>query len=382
MAQLSNSISPTSTLPPLKNLSGFSPSQVADALANLRALYFPSPLVESLRLRKDSKPYTHLIHDNSVPDSGYASAEEDDGDDTPFNGDDDVNEALELLRADEFERAFTIKWLIGFTARSDLWTSSVPETEMEAYTCAIDEVSSLLALFTNSEPEQAITRNFSFLSPGGQLVEVELNDAPLLSEDHPSVGLQSWASSTLLAERLCANPGKFNLDTDTTHGAGLRVLELRAGTGLLSITAARILASGRQVPAARPFIVATDFHSDGLANLQRNVEANGDTQSIVVRDLDWSRPNLGSAPFDHPFDLILAADVVYEPWHASLIADCVMTLLARPAGVLWMIIALRLGGRHEGLSSTVGEAFSREEDGARLSILEEETAEDRWTWSR
>ena len=59
-----------------------------------------------------------------------------------------------------------------------------------------------------------------------------------------------------------------------------------------------------------------------------------------------------------------------------------MKLLARPAVVLWMIIALRSGGRHEGLSSTVGEAFSREEDGARLSILEEETAEDRWTWSR
>jgi len=58
MAQLSNPISPTTSLPPLKSLSGCSTSQVVDALANLRALYFLSPLVESLRLQKDSKPYT------------------------------------------------------------------------------------------------------------------------------------------------------------------------------------------------------------------------------------------------------------------------------------------------------------------------------------
>ncbi|KAH9968807.1 putative methyltransferase-domain-containing protein [Russula dissimulans] len=378
MAQLLNTISPTTSLPPLKSLSGCSPSQVVDALADLRTLYFPSPLVESLRLQKNTKPHTRLVHDNSAPDSGYASAEEDDDFDAPFDGDDDGNEALELLRADELERAFAIKWLIGFTARSDLWASSVPETEIEACTCAVDKAASLLALFAGSEPEQAITRNFSFLSAGGQPVEVDLNDAPLLSEDHTSVGLQSWASSILLAERLCANPGKFNLDVDTTtttttDGAGLRVLELGAGTGLLSITAARILAGNGQVRASPPFIVATDFHPDVLENLQRNVDANGNTQSIVVRDLDWSRPNLGSAPFDRPFDLILAADVVYEPSHAFWIANCVMKLLAHPAGVLWMIIALRSGGRHEGLSSTVGEAFSREEDGARLAILEAET---------
>jgi len=38
-----------------------------------------------------------------------------------------------------------------------------------------------------------------------------------------------------------------------------------------------------------------------------------------------------------------------------------------------MIIALRTGGRHEGLSSTVVEAFSGDQSGAKLAILEEET---------
>ena len=367
MAQLSNPISPIASLPPLRRLSNCSLIQVVDALTNLRILYFPSPLTESLRVQKNAKPHAH--HDNSAPDSGYASAEEDDDDDL-FSGDDEGNEALELLRADAFERAFAIKWLIGFTARSDAWMSSVPENETEAYTCAVDEAASLLGLFTRPEPEQAITRKFSFPASDGRPIEIELNDAPLLSEDHTSVGLQSWASSIHLAERLCADPGKFNLDGG--GGGGLRVLELGAGTGLLSITLARIVAGG-QVRMPRPFIVATDFHPDVLANLQRNVDTNGDTQSILVRELDWSRPDLGVVPFDRPFDVILAADVVYEPPHASWIAGCVAKLLARPAGVLWMIIALRSGGRHEGLSSTVVEAFFHEEGGARLCILEQET---------
>jgi protein-lysine N-methyltransferase EEF2KMT len=370
MAQLLNPISPTVSLPPLNRLSNCTLTQVVNALANLRALYFPSPLIESLRLQKNPKPNARLDYNNSDPDSGYASAEEDD-DDIPFSGNDEGNEALELLRADVFERAFAIKWLIGFTARFDAWIFSVPEQETEAYTSAVDEAASLLALFTRPEPEQAIIRYLSFLTSAGQLVEVELNDAPLLGEDHTAVGLQSWASSILLAERICVNPGKFNLDV-TSRGGGLRVLELGAGTGLLSITVARMAANG-QFRTPPPFIVATDFHPDVLENLQRNVDTNGDSNNILVRELDWSRPNLGSVPFDRPFDVILAADVVYEPSHASWIADCVTKLLVRPAGVLWMIVALRSGGRHEGLSSTVGEAFSREEGGARLSILEEET---------
>ncbi|KAH9044750.1 hypothetical protein EDB85DRAFT_2070849 [Lactarius pseudohatsudake] len=344
MPQIANPVSPTASLPPLNRLSSYSPNDVMGTLANLRGLYFPSQqLIEKLRFKKGSKP--HLVHDNSVPDSGYASAEDDDNDGV---AEDDV---LGLLRSDEFERAFAIKWLIGFTARSDTWSSFVHELEAAACARAIDEAAVLLALFTNLGLEQDITRRFSFQHRDGVPVQVELNDAPLVDEDHTSVGLQSWASSILLAERICADSSRFGLEA-TLHGEGLRVLELGAGTGLLSITAARILA--RAQSRTPPFIVATDFHPDVLANLQRNVETSSCENSIA-------------------FDVILAADVVYEPLHASWIANCVSALLARPAGVLWMIIALRTGGRHEGLSSTVAEAFSHGTGGTKLAILEEET---------
>jgi hypothetical protein len=193
------------------------------------------PFVTRGELGAPKRPYVHLVHDHSVPDSGYALVEEDD--EIAMSEDGQGNEALELLRTDEFERAFAIKWLIGFAAWSDIWISSVPEPETEACTTAIDEAAALLSLFAGSEPEQAITRNFSFPTQDGPPVDVELNDAPLLSEDHTSVGLQSWASSILLAGRLCANPGRFNLEV-AKCGKGLRVLELGAGTGLLSIETA------------------------------------------------------------------------------------------------------------------------------------------------
>ena len=361
MPQIVKSVSPTASLPPLNRLSSYSPIDITSALVNLRGLYFPTQqLIENLRFRNGSGP--HLVHD-TVPDSGYASAEEND-DDGEVSGDED-----DVLRSDEFERAFAIRWLIGFTARSDSWLPFMHDSEAVACAHVIDEAASLLAQFTALAPEEEITRHFSFQFRDGEPVQVEVNDAPLVDEDHTSVGLQSWASSILLAERMCANPSKFGLEA--TGRNSLRVLELGAGTGLLSITAAQILA--RAQTDKSPIIVATDFHPGVLANLQRNVDTNNGASGVVVRELDWSRPNLEDAPLDQAFDVILAADVVYEPLHASWIASCASALLARPTGVLWMIIALRTSGRHEGLSSTVVEAFPDGQSGAKLAILEQET---------
>ena len=72
---------PTSSLPPLNRLSAHSLSQVTNALDNLRILYFPPPSPpRRYSLRNRALQHRHLIHDDSVPDSGYASAEEDDED--------------------------------------------------------------------------------------------------------------------------------------------------------------------------------------------------------------------------------------------------------------------------------------------------------------
>ncbi|KAA1471589.1 hypothetical protein DENSPDRAFT_752379, partial [Dentipellis sp. KUC8613] len=364
---------PTSSLPPLARISQHSSAQVQAALDNLRTIYFPPPPptpARTIKVAKRNPKLAHLIHDASVPDSGYASAEdEEDAEETR-----DENEELDILRSDAFERAFALKWLTGFAARADLWLdpAACPPADEGPRAALVDAAAALLAAFVGGEPEAAVTRAFSFPfgcsakeGEEGETISVELNDAPLLSEDHTSVGLQSWASSILLAERMAADPDSFGLGPRPIQAGRRerRILELGAGTGLLSIATAKILERHGET-GAKATIVATDFHPDVLANLQANVDANFKWDPVDVRPLDWEHP-VYEEPFDVPFDIILAADVVYEPLHAAWIRGCVERLLVKPqgedgaGGVFWMIIADRPSGRHAGLADTVFEVFPK-----------------------
>lgn len=398
-----------------------------------------------------------------VVDSGYASAEENDDDEHEHEHDDEGTdhsplrtllpppgpavddddeehdpEALEILRKDPFERAFVIKWLTGFIARAEPWISSCTTTygsgsgagddEDTITTMLCDDMNheeilrseiledaiTLLSSFSGEDEYDAdracgangdLTRTFTFPVPprtpygSATQVEVELNDAEVSSEDHTSVGLQSWGSSILFAEKLCADPGLYLRDTrpllaqQDEFGRPLRILELGAGTGMLSIVTAKLfgrsraggqLAGAAAAAAAAPEIVATDYHPDVLGNLAKNIETNFPSASgrqidgpehappVSVEMLDWESPR-DDAPFDERFDVILAADCVYHPDHARWIRDCVGRLLRRPGpglevgngetgridrgGIFWMFIAVRGSGRHEGLDKSVDAVF-------------------------
>ncbi|CAL1694808.1 unnamed protein product [Somion occarium] len=385
-------VPPTSNLPPLARLSSSSLSQIKNALHNLRTLYFSSHISTTPPIPLRALP-KHLIHDTTVPDSGYASAEEDEDDGmTDFEpsrsseGNDD-DEDIAILRADTFEREFAVRWLTGFTARSDTWVYSpdvIDEMEESARAEVVDEAASLLALFAGGDEEEALTRTFIFPLRTGKHVEVELNDAPLLSEDHTSVGLQSWASSILLAERLCADSAAFDLSVDGKCGG--RILELGAGTGLLSIAITKLQRICHE-PAndANSIIVATDYHPSVLANLKANVSHNfpsSPVPPIQVLPLDWQYP-VYDAPFDKVFDVIIAADVIYHPEHAQWIRNCASRLLRRPSpdregGVFWLIIPVRSTGRHEGMGATVDAVFPslsdcKPSDEMELAIFQKDT---------
>ena len=370
---------PTSSLPPLSQITASTLGQIKLAIDNLHALYHPAALTALPQPKALPK---HLVHDTSVPDSGYASAEgEDDSDDEC--GDEEDSFDIDILRSDSFEREFAIRWLTGFTARSDTWVYApdCSDDESDARTALVDTAASLLSSFAGEDDEEAVTRIFTFPtcagSSEGTTIHVELNDAPLLSDDHTSVGLQSWGSSIRLAERICMDPGTFSLSR------GQRILELGAGTGLLSIAAAKLLAlpdpsSGST--SARFTVVATDYHPHVLDNLHDNVSTNfppaRSAHSVVdsvveVLPLDWQSPIL-EGPLADKFDCILAADVVYHPDHARWIKACVADLLAAH-GVFWLIIPLRPTGRHEGMSDTIDAIFplgsSGKDDGNHLAIL-------------
>ena len=355
-----------SSLPPLRQLSLHPLDTIHQAITGLRSLHFPPP-PPKLVLHK-RHPIVTRTHNSSAPDSGYASAEgEDDEEDEVEEGEVSKrligHEDIDVIRSDPLERGFAVKWLTGFIARSDLWIAEAPEEEgcgdtFEERSRVVDNAASLLSSFAgDSEPEPTLTRGFSFpRSGGGDPVCVQLNDRALLTIDHTSVGLQSWASSIILAERICLEPSLFQFNS--LHRPGVRILELGAGTGLLSIIASKFLPSAD--------VVATDYHPDVLANLRSNVSTNlsGQDQSpISVHALDWSDPPSDGPFSEGSFDMIFAADVVYHPDHAQWIKSCVQRYLRRGRDgdgyrpVFWLIIPLRSTGRHEGIGATVEQVF-------------------------
>src|SRR5262249_35267689 len=138
--------------------------------------------------------------------------------------------------------------------------------------------------------------------------------------------------------KICASPAHYLPDRP------IRVLELGAGTGLLSIITARLARSSST-------IVATDYHPDVLANLAQNIKTN-ELVNVSVQHLDWENPWQS----DEPFDVILGADVIYHPDHALWIRNCVEKLLSKH-GTFWLIIPIRSIGRHEDLDHTVETVF-------------------------
>ena len=401
---------PTSTLPPLRHLATHTTEQIKQDLQNLHHLYFPPEpaLFHASKLTISRPNVPRPLHDTFFPDSGYASAEEGDDDDIQLLADtdetDDSDTDADLLRADPFERSFVIKWLTGFISNSDEWISaSDSESDSEERSDVLDQAVVLLSAFTSvdEETEVALTRTFSFplttsSNSKEKEIQIELNDAPLSNEDHTSVGLQSWGSSILLAERICLQPSLFSLTAQIDiNPPPLRILELGAGTGMLSIVTAKILLQQQSYNPA-PEIIATDYHPEVLDNLARNVATNFSKipgAAVTIKHLDWEAPHY-CEPLDRPFDIILAADVIYHPEHAKWIKQCVENLLVRPSdsttttttspcnntrsggggGVFWLIIPVRSTGRHEGLDRTVDDLFPTYE---HLEAISDKNSEPR-----
>lgn len=115
-----------------------------------------------------------------------------------------------------------------------------------------------------------------------------------------------WPSGIVLANEVSA-----------LVGAGRRAIEFGAGIGLPSLAAA----------AAGFDLTVTDYYDDALLFARRNAARN------LGRDLDTALVDWRAlpAPAAH-FDLVLAADVLYERPYAPLVARAVVGALA-PDGV-------------------------------------------------
>jgi predicted nicotinamide N-methyase len=356
---------PTSSLPPIRALRSTPEDQIDPALRNLRNIYCP------LRLPKAISQLRHKASPVNAPlvDSGYATEDENDDDnDTPVSRD-----ALEALRADVFEREHAVRWLTTLISRAN----ELSFASEEICERIIDEAASLLSSFNDPEDEavpEALTRDFAFPTSfsSSKTIDVRLNDAPLSDTDHTDVGLQSWGASIIFSGLMCLSPARFGLDK-LQHGS--TIMELGAGTGLVSLTLAALIP---HLSTGASSIVATDYHPAVLDNLRVNIAVNffnHEEPPVQTMLLDWASPSLPSTPID----VLFAADVVYSPDHARMLRDCAARLLA-PDGVFWLVVTVRVVGKFEGIADTVEAAFAEGlcpigEDGKVFKILETEWLE-------
>ncbi|ORY24571.1 hypothetical protein BCR39DRAFT_546528 [Naematelia encephala] len=235
----------------------------------------------------------------------------------------------------------------GFLHRSN--ASYSPEQAIRSFR---RRLSSTVRSDLSTSPESGIRRR----RRRKPAVPVLLHDAPMA--DHLSVGVQTWGSAILLGRQMALRPTDFGLFVDGPKG--VRILELGAGTGLLSILCRKILdlhsyGIDEEQDTARGLVVATDFHPDVLANLKicvdlnfpplvtETIESSTDTSpvsGIHIAKLDWTsfpafmENGAGEEEMERfvhePFDLVLASDCVYDPTHAEMLRQVAGWVLRLP----------------------------------------------------
>ncbi|KAG1847957.1 putative methyltransferase-domain-containing protein [Suillus tomentosus] len=325
---------PTTYLPPIAKIASFSVTQLLDALTYLQSLYHPE--VRGSRRKRVQVP--------------VSNGEEN----LPLRHENDSE--LQAIRSDAFERSYSIRWLTTLITQLEVWQDlshseevslddiGMPEPTLAYTEIIVQQAASLLAICAGVAAAGIITRNFVFGSTDGQRrVEAQITDIPLDNNDYGSVGAQTWGGACILSEMIVEDPERFGLDS-SSHSPELRrlnVLELGAGTGLVSLVVMKLLDTLPSSNHREVHVVATDFHPSVLANLRSNIDANvssthnqiTSTHSITTHSLDWSSFSTTPRPdcLSYPFDVVLGADIIYEAQHAVWIRDCLKGLVWRPS---------------------------------------------------
>ena len=334
---------------------------------------------------------------------------------------------LEPIRVDAFEQAYVVRWLTALVAQKTTLHDNDDENDYvyghdhhDQNSAAnleslVQSAAALLAICAGAASAGTRTRTYVFCG-----VRVRLTDFALRNDDFGSVGAQTWGSACVLAEMIAEDPARFGLCGGGTRGgthrndnlsvfchggggqrrgegaAAIRVLELGAGTGLVSLTIARVLEMTRTCgygddnSRRRAEIVASDFYPPVLENLRLNIQLNfASTERVHVHDsdsaaapsghdlsisahfLNWEEEATTAAdparalesPFDVPFDEVFGADIVYELEHAAWINACLRRFLDF-TGRFHLVIPLREGFARE--SATIERVFPRVDDMHRM----------------
>lgn len=153
---------------------------------------------------------------------------------------------------------------------------------------------------TSVEPVSLGDETIALLRP--RSAEELISEADFARDERLPYWADLWPSAHVLAARLLA-----------MRGEGRRLLELGSGLGLVAIAAAR----------AGFAVTASDYYEDALrftrANVWRILQRDVDTLL-----LDWRTP----PPELGRYDLVVAADVLYERPYASVLAEVLARTVA------------------------------------------------------
>ena len=161
-------------------------------------------------------------------------------------------------------------------------------------------------------PEDLVSRSVEL--PSGELRLLQPQEAATLPDD----GAIEWAPITPYWSVLWRSGVALARELDGVALRGLDVLELGCGLAVPSIAAARAGAA----------VLATDACPEALALVAQNARAND--VRVETATVDWGEPKelLKRAPFD----LVLAADVLYERTSIGVL----LSLLPRLAPQAWL----------------------------------------------
>jgi len=161
-------------------------------------------------------------------------------------------------------------------------------------------------------PEELVSQSIEL--PSGELRLLQPHDAA----DLPDTGPVEWAPIAPYWSVLWRSGVALARELDGEPLRGLRVVELGCGLAVPSIAAAR---AGAEV-------LATDSCAEALGLVAQNASAND--VRIETAAVDWAKPE--ELVRRAPFDLVLAADVLYERAAVAVL----LSVLPRLAPEVWL----------------------------------------------
>ncbi len=135
-----------------------------------------------------------------------------------------------------------------------------------------------------------------------------IGDREFEFDEHLPYWTEIWPSARALAEFILQRPELVK---------NRFCIELGCGLGLSGLAALR--AGGR--------VLFTDYDLDALEFVKRNAQHNNLTP-VRTRQLDWRSP-----PRERQFDVLIAADVLYEKRFLQPVMNCILEL-RKPDGIV------------------------------------------------